>query len=108
MKARKAPKHLRAVTRAWWLQVVLDYQLEPHHELLLTAACECLDRIAQAQEAVAAEGLFPTNARGRKLHPALLLERDQKVLFARLLRELSLDIDVPEAPRPPQIHGRYE
>jgi phage terminase small subunit len=110
MKNRKAPKHLRATTRAWWSQVVADYQLEPHHALLLTAACECLDRIAEAQEAVTAEGLFPVNGRGRKLHPALLLERDQKILFARLLRELSLDIEAPaeQYARVPRISGRYD
>jgi hypothetical protein len=107
MRKKQAPRHLRTSTRAWWAQVVQDYQLEPHHELLLTAACECLDRIAEAQEAVNLEGLFPQNGKGRKLHPALLLERDQKILFARLLRELSLDIDAPEAPRPPEIQGRY-
>jgi hypothetical protein len=52
--------------------------------------------------------LFPQNGRGRKMHPALLLERDQKILFARLLRELNLDASVPDAPRPPVIQGRYE
>jgi phage terminase small subunit len=110
VKKRKAPRHLRAKTRAWWSQVVADYQLEPHHELLLTAAAECLDRIAQAREAVEAEGLFPQNGRGKKLHPALLLERDQKILFARLVRELSLDIEAPAEPysRPPRPQGRYD
>jgi len=108
MKQIKAPKHLRAATRAWWSQVVRDFALEPHHELLLTAAAECLDRIAQAREAVEAEGLFPQNGRGRRMHPAVLLERDQKILFARLLRELNLDASVPDAPRPPVIQGRYD
>ena len=108
MKQRKAPRHLRAATRQWWSQVVRDFALETHHELLLTCACECLDRIAEAQEAVAAEGLFPQNGRSRKLHPALQLERDQKILFARLLRELNLDASVPDAPRPPVIQGRYD
>jgi phage terminase small subunit len=108
MKQIKAPKHLRAATRAWWSQVVRDFALEPHHELLLTAAAECLDRIAQAREAVEAEGLFPQNGRGRRMHPAVLLERDQKILFARLLKELNLDASVPDAPRPPVIQGRYD
>jgi phage terminase small subunit len=110
VKNKSAPKHLRLSTKQWWQNVVRDFQLEHHHLLLLTCCAECLDRIQEAREAIAAEGMFPLNGRTRKLHPALALERDQKILFARLLRELNLDIDSPaeEYSRPPRISGRYD
>jgi hypothetical protein len=54
--------------------------------------------------------MFPQNGRTRKLHPAWALERDSKILFSRLLRELNLDIDTPaeDHSRPPAIQGRYD
>jgi len=66
--------------------------------LRLTACAESWDRVQEAREAVAAEGMFPQNGRTRKLHPALALERDSMILFARMLRELNLDIDTPTQP----------
>jgi phage terminase small subunit len=98
VRNKLAPKHLRPATRHWWSQVVADYELQPHHERLLTLAAEAWDRIQQARELVEVEGLTPQNGRTRKLHPALALERDSMILFARMLRELNLDIDTPAQP----------
>jgi phage terminase small subunit len=110
MKQKKAPKHLRPATRAWWSNVVSDFQLEEHHVLLLTACAEAWDRSCEARAAIELEGLFPESGRSRKLHPAWALERDSKILFSRLLRELNLDIDAPaeDHSRPPAIQGRYD
>jgi hypothetical protein len=110
MKQRKAPKHLRAATRTWWSNVVADFQLEEHHVLLLTACAEAWDRSCEAREAIELEGMFPQNGRTQKLHPGWTLERDSKILFSRLLRELNLDIDGPaeDHSRPPAIQGRYD
>jgi P27 family predicted phage terminase small subunit len=98
VKSKAAPKHLRAQTRQWWSQVVSDYELQPHHERLLTLAAEAWDRVQQARELVEVEGITPQNGKTRKLHPALALERDSMILFARMLRELNLDIDTPAQP----------
>jgi phage terminase small subunit len=98
VKNKSAPRHLRPATRQWWLQVVADYELAPHHERLLTLAGEAWDRVEQARELVEAEGITPQNGKTRKLHPALVLERDSMILFARMLRELNLDLDMPAQP----------
>jgi hypothetical protein len=109
VKGKKAPRHLRAATRRWWEQVYGDYQLESHHELLLTACGECLDRISEAREAIAADGLFLNgNGRNKKAHPGAAVECAQKILLARLLRELNLDIDAPAEARLPRPQGRYD
>jgi phage terminase small subunit len=105
----RPPKHLRPSTKLWWSQVVLDFSLDEHHLHLLTAACECLDRAAEAREIIDVEGPYFTDRHGaRKPHPALQVERDSKALFSRLLRELALDVEAPMDPRRPPALGGYE
>jgi|SRR5690349_17978313 phage terminase small subunit len=96
MSNKTAPKHLRKPTKEFWLSVVRDFALEEHHIKLLTAACEAWDRAIQAREAVEAAGMFFTNRHHEiKPHPGLAVERDNRALFARLLRELNLDVETP-------------
>ena len=92
----RAPKHLRADTKIFWLSTARDYELEPHHLKLLTAACEAWDRAIEAREAIQTAGAYFTNRHGElKPHPGLSVERDSRSLFARLIRELSLTVDDP-------------
>ena len=101
------PKHLKAATRRWWAEVVNDWTLESHHVMVLTLAGEAWDRRAQARKLIAEEGLpVATRDGGAKLHPACRVEDASRIAFARLLRELDLDIDGPaEAKRPPQLRA---
>ena len=40
-----------------------------------------------------------------KTHPALAVEKDNKIIFARLMRELNLDIEPPgNTGRPPGLY----
>lgn len=101
--ALKPPKHLRPETAAWWLSVADAFALEAHHLRLLTLAGEAWDRGQEAREMVAAAGPYFTDRFGQpKAHPALAVERDSRLSFARLLRELALDVDPPES-RPPGL-----
>jgi phage terminase small subunit len=103
----KAPKHLRPATKRWFEQVLEDYALEPHHIRLLTLAAESWDRAEQAREALAADGLTFTDRFGcPKARPEVAVERDSRIAFARLLRELDLDTTSPaESPRPPGLRS---
>jgi P27 family predicted phage terminase small subunit len=103
---QRAPKHLRRATKQFWEGVLRDFALEEHHIRLLTAACEAWDRAVQAREAVERDGMFLKNRHGElKSHPGLLIERDARSLFSRLLRELNLDVDAPTEAysRPPAL-----
>lgn len=101
------PKHLKKSTREWFASVVSDYQLEPHHIRLLTLAGEAWDRSVQAREALAEHGLTFEDRFGRPIaRPEVAIERDSRVAFARLVRELALDVDAPDAPRPPANRGK--
>lgn len=107
-RAQKPPEYLSAEIKAWWKSVTDTYVLDAHHILLLTAACEAWDRMQEARKTIAVEGAYYADRHGNhKAHGAVAVERDSRVAFARLLRELDLDVDPPkEAARPPQL-ARY-
>ena len=98
----KAPRHLRAATRRWYLGVVRDFELEEHHRRLLQAAAEAWDRCQEAREALRRDGAYVEGRYGLRAHPAVAVERDSRLAFARLLRELDLDGEALPDPRPPR------
>jgi P27 family predicted phage terminase small subunit len=104
---REAPAYLQPTTRAWWESVVSRWDLEEHHVRLLTLAAESWDRGQQAREAILRDGLTTeTKAGGVRAHPALRVENDCRLTFARLIRELDLDLEAPPmASRPPALRS---
>lgn len=103
----KPPKHLQPATRRWWSTVVHDYDLGQHHVRLLTLASESYDRCRQARLALAKDGITYVDRFGQpRARPEVAIERDSRVAFARLLRELALDVEEPaEITRSPLIRG---
>jgi P27 family predicted phage terminase small subunit len=102
------PGHLSPAMQAWWREVMKDYDLEAHHLRLLEAACDAWDRMVQARETLAKEGLTVVTKNGTKRHPCADIERDSRTAFQRALRELDLDADEPvERPawRPPALRS---
>ena len=85
--------------------MLTDYELEHHHVRLLRLACEAWDRGQQAREAIDRDGLtIGTGDGGLKAHPCVAIERDARIGFARLVRELDLDAGAPgERSRPPTL-----
>lgn len=104
-KHPRPPQHLLPSTRKWWTSVVTDYVLADHHVLLLTGSGSAWDRAEEAREAVAKDGPYFTNRHGEiKPHPGIAVERDNRALFAKLLRELDLDVEAPpSAVRAPEL-----
>ena len=102
----RPPKHLRPATQKWWRGVVESFDLEPHHIHLVTLAGEALDRGQQAREQLAVDGpYFFTRFGEPRSHPAIAVERDARIAFARLLRELDLDVEPPREPKHPPALG---
>jgi phage terminase small subunit len=101
----KAPSHLQPATKRWFLDVLDAYQLEDHHVKLLTLAAEAWDRCAQARKAIGKLGITYVDSKGSPhARPEIRIERDSRLSFVRLLRELDLDVDLPaEASRPPAL-----
>jgi len=97
------PKHLSAGTKRWIKKILADYELESHHVKILISAGECWERITQARDRIKKEGPYFTDRWGcPKSHPALADERNNRVVFARLIRELNLS-EVPPDDRPPGL-----
>ena len=95
-KRKPTPAHLNPSTAAWWASVVEDYQLEPHHERLLTLAATAWDRAEQARAMLDEHGLtFNDRFEAPHARPEIAIERDSRTGFARLIRELDLDCDTP-------------
>ena len=77
--------------------------LEPHHIRLLTLACEAFDSAQDAREVLQREGkIFIDRFDQPKPRPEVAIQRDSAIGFARMLRELDLDISAPtDRARPP-------
>ena len=102
----KAPAHLEPATGAWWVSVCVDYDLEPHHVRLLTLAAEAWDRAQEARVTIAKDGAYYRDRFGApRPHPAVSVERDSRLSFARLLRELDLEGEPAPDPRMPRRRG---
>lgn len=102
----KAPKHLGQAGRAFWKTVLTDFDLEPFALAILARACECLDRIDQAQEVIRREGLHTVDRYNQaRTHPAVVLERDSRAAFLSCVKALNLDLE-PLNDRPGRPAGR--
>ena len=100
----RAPKHLKPATRRWFESVCEQYELEQHHHRLLTLAAEAWDRGQEAREALAREGItYDDRFKVPRARPEVAIERDARLGFARLLRELALDESPPPDPRPRRL-----
>ena len=103
---QRPPPHLSPSARQWWANVTETYVLEPHHLRLLQLACESWDRVQQAREQLATDGLTISGREGGiRPHPCVSIERDAKLGFARLVRELDLDTEPlrPDRIGPPAL-----
>jgi phage terminase small subunit len=101
----KPPKHLRPATRRWWSWAVDSFEFEEHHVRLLTLACEALDRGNLAREALERHGQTFVDRFGQpRGRPELAIVRDSAIVYARLVRELRLDVE-PDDGRAPGLNG---
>jgi len=102
----KIPKYLRPETQAWIRDVSKRNNFESHDFKLLEMSGETWDTWQKAREELEANGGLTFKDRFGQIrpHPALGVLRDSKIVFARLLRELGLDYEEPEDPRPPRLY----
>jgi len=96
-------KNLGKQGRAFWKRVQADFAMEDAHDLeRLTMAARCLDDIAEAEQQIEKDGPFVRDRYGQiKEHPAGKVIREHRIIFCRIVRELGLDLDIPES-RPPR------
>ena len=106
-KKPKAPAHLAAPTRRWYYEVAADYELESHHLKILEMAGQAWDEYTTARKATAKHGQTFTDRYGQpRERPEVSIARQARTAFARLVRELALDVEPPPPTRPPRIGGQ--
>ena len=104
MKIPRPPKGLHESGKQFWKKVLSEFELQETHDLeRLFHACGCLDQISECEEIVKTEGRFIFDRfQQKRENPASKAVRDNKILFCRILRELALDIAVPDSRIPRQ------
>ena len=91
-----APEHLSLEARKWWCHVHEGWDLEEHHSMVLTSACEAFDRCNEAKAIIDEKGITYTDRfKQPKARPEVAVERDSRLQFVRLVRELGLDLEQP-------------
>lgn len=106
-KSNKAPSHLSEESRKWWQSIIAEYELESHHLRLLRLAAEAWDRCQQARRRLQKHGMTYDDRFGQpKSRPEVAIERDSRLAFARLVRELGFDVADPDQSRPPRAGGQ--
>ena len=96
---------LRLSTRRWINRIKGSYQLELHHEQILELAGGAWDRALEAKETVDSEGaFFYDRFQQRRSHPGIDVEMRAMVTYSRLMREIGLDLEMPNVKdsRPPR------
>ncbi|WP_347349919.1 P27 family phage terminase small subunit [Mesorhizobium dulcispinae] len=103
IQAAKPPAHLRPATKKWFKSVTENYELEGHHLRLLTLAAEAWDQAQTAREVLDRDGQTFSDRFGQpKERPEVSINNSARIAFARLTRELALDVDAPADSRPPR------
>ena len=101
-------KTLKPATRRWANGIMKRFVLESHHRLLLLAASQAWDRAQEAKALVDAQGaVILDRFSSPKEHPGCAVEARATLTFMKALRELGLDLERPEDPRPPCRPGGY-
>ena len=104
----KAPKHLKATTRAWWERIANAYEVFTDSDIkLLTLAAESLETVQTARAAIKTHGLTYNDRFGAPHpRPETSIARDAQAGFARIMKQLKLDDAGP--PARPDLTKLYE
>ena len=97
----RPPKGLSADARRFWRSIVADWELAAHDLRILEDAARCVDIIAEAEAAIAKDGAYVVGRFGPRSHPAAAVRDRNRIILARLVRELGLSLEEPAASRPP-------
>jgi phage terminase small subunit len=86
-----APAELSTAMKHYWKQIVERHELQQHEFRILHLACQASDTCDQARATRAEHGMTYIDGFGApRLRPEVAIERDGRLAFARLLRDLDL------------------
>jgi P27 family predicted phage terminase small subunit len=91
----KAPKTLSREARSWWTRLQKEYSLDDEAaRFLLETALTAFDRMRQAQQAIAENGVTVRDKWDQlKINPAVNAERDARSGMLAAFKALNLDVE---------------
>ena len=91
----KPPKTLSVEARRWWNRLQAEYELgDEAARFLLETALGAFDRMRQAQQAIAEDGVTVRDKFGQlKINPAAAVERDARSGMLMAFKSLCLDVE---------------
>ncbi|MFF3180261.1 terminase [Rhodococcus pyridinivorans] len=102
-----APDDLKETGRQLWTATQDDYDGLSTHELgLLRELCRTADTLDELQALLDRDGLLNRSSQGVRVHPALPELRQQRIVYARLLAALGLELGVTDEPAAPKTQRR--
>jgi len=100
---KEAFEKLEPSTRKWISSLKKRFVLEDWIVRLFVFAGQNWDRAQEMRRIIAKEGSIQTDRFGQKKpHPAVLIESQAMLNFAKLLRETGIDLVKADDPRPPR------
>lgn len=103
---QKAPSHLGKTGTRLWKQVLSIYTFTDTELPILDILCTSADRISEARDLIAKEGICVQDRfGGSKQHPATLIEKDASARLIASYKALGLDRQ-EGGPSLPQFLGR--
>ncbi|QXU53968.1 hypothetical protein [Rhodococcus sp. LW-XY12] len=103
----KCPPRTGAGGRKLWAAIVDTYELSEHELQVLREAVRTVDQIDRLQAIVQEDGDMQQSPQGRRVHPAVVELRQQRVVLARLLAALKIPDTEATAPAAP-VRGVYQ
>lgn len=88
-----APEGLSEAGTRLWDAISTEFELGEHELALLREAASTADQIALLQSLVETDGPMMESPQGRKVHPAMVECRQQRIVLARLLAALRIPVD---------------
>jgi phage terminase small subunit len=86
-----APADLSESAREIWVGIYSSAEIDDAARLVLTELCRQHDRLRQAREVIAREGILVSGRYGKKTNPACGVERDSSAAMLRCWRLLGFD-----------------
>lgn len=84
------PDGLAVAGTALWSAVTEVLDLDEHELILLRELARCADTLDELHAKVESDGLLVKSPQGVKTNPALVEERAQRIVFARLMTAMQL------------------
>lgn len=89
-KTHPVPRGLKAAGRRLWRATVDEFELNEHELGLLREVCRTADTLDALQAVIDTDGVLDESPQGRRVHPALVEIRQQRITFARLVAQLGV------------------